>query len=129
MARLSRKPAPAPSFDWNEIGRLLLDLERGLLLLSSFMPGRVREIGSGIPERARHSGSPIPDRLSDTLADLSDRLGTAMRDNRDVSEEAVRMGQGVLQRIEREVTERPLVALAVAAGIGFIIGALNSRDE
>jgi ElaB/YqjD/DUF883 family membrane-anchored ribosome-binding protein len=39
------------------------------------------------------------------------------------------MGQGALNRIAREVTERPLVALAVAAGIGFLIGALNRRDE
>jgi ElaB/YqjD/DUF883 family membrane-anchored ribosome-binding protein len=115
--------------DWSEIGRLLLDLERGLSQLSTFMAGRVREVGSAIPERVREVGSTIPDRLSDTLADVSDRLRVLMRDNRHVGEEAIRVSQGALNRIEREVVERPLVALAIAAGIGFLIGALNRRDE
>jgi ElaB/YqjD/DUF883 family membrane-anchored ribosome-binding protein len=129
MARLSRKPAPTSSLDWSEIGRLLLDLERGLSQLTTFMSGRVREVGSAIPERVREVGSTIPDRLSDTLADVSDRLRVLMRDNRHVGEQAVRMSQGALNRIEREVVERPLVALAIAAGIGFLIGALNRRGE
>jgi ElaB/YqjD/DUF883 family membrane-anchored ribosome-binding protein len=118
MARLLRKPAPTTSLDLSEIGRLLLDLERGVSQLSTFMSGRVREVGST-----------IPDRLSDTLADITDRLRTTIRDNRNVGEEAVRMGQGALHRLEQEVVQRPLVALAVAAGIGFVIGALNNRSE
>jgi ElaB/YqjD/DUF883 family membrane-anchored ribosome-binding protein len=129
MARLLRKPAPSPSLDWSDIGRLLLDLERGLSQLSTFMSGRVREVGGAIPERVRDASSAIPDRLSDTLSEISDRLRVLMRDNRHVGEEAMRMSQGALQRIEREVVDRPLVALAVAAGIGFLIGALNRRDQ
>jgi ElaB/YqjD/DUF883 family membrane-anchored ribosome-binding protein len=115
--------------DWSEIGRLLLDLERGLSQLSTFTSGRVREVGSSIPGRVRDVGSAIPDRLSDTLADISDRLRVMMRDHRHVGEEAVRMSRGALNRIEREVVERPLAALAVAAGIGFLIGALSRRHE
>ena|SRR5262245_24422022 len=115
---MARKTASGATLDWSEFGRLLLDLERGLSQMSAFMAGRVREAGSA-----------VPDRLSETLADISDRVRTTLRDNRSSIEGAARMGEGALRRIEQEVADRPLVALAIAAGIGFVIGVLNSRRE
>jgi ElaB/YqjD/DUF883 family membrane-anchored ribosome-binding protein len=116
MALLSRT-RHATSFDVSEIGPLLRDLERVLTRLAGFVSANARE--------ARGA---IPDRISEAWSDVSDRLRSTVRTNaRDMGEEAARMGQGLWHRIEDEVVHRPLVALAIAAGIGFVIGALNHR--
>ena len=118
MARSLRKTAYATSLDLSEIGRLLHDLERGLAQLAAFVSANAREASSGVPER-----------ISETLSDISERVRTSLRHNaRTVGGEASRMGTTVWHRIEDEVAHRPLVALAIAAGIGFLIGALNRRE-
>jgi hypothetical protein len=117
MARGLRKTAYVPSLDAGEIGRLLHDLERGVAQLTAI-----------IAANAREAGSAVPDRISETLTDLSHRVGASIRHNaRSVGEEATRMGSGAWHRIEHEMVHRPLLVIAVAAGIGFLIGALNRR--
>jgi ElaB/YqjD/DUF883 family membrane-anchored ribosome-binding protein len=117
MALLSRRTRHATSFDVNDIVTLLRDLEPILTRLASYVSANAREVRGA-----------IPDRVSETWSDVSDRLrSTVGYRARDMGEEAARMGKGVWHRIEDEVVHRPLVALAIAAGIGFVIGALNHR--
>jgi ElaB/YqjD/DUF883 family membrane-anchored ribosome-binding protein len=117
MALFARRTRHATSFDVNDIVTLLRDLEPILTQLAVF-----------VSTNAREARGAIPDRISETWSDVSDRLRSTVRyRTRDMGEEAARMGQGVWHRIEDEVVHRPLVALAVAAGIGFVIGALNHR--
>jgi hypothetical protein len=40
---------------------------------------------------------------------------------------AADLGNDVLWRLSREVKHRPLVTLAVAIGVGILIGLLNNR--
>jgi ElaB/YqjD/DUF883 family membrane-anchored ribosome-binding protein len=113
MTLLARKTRHAASFDLSEIGPLLRDLEPILRRLAAFASANAREARSA-----------IPDRLSEAWSDVSGRVRSNARD---MGEEATRMSKGVLHRVEDEVVHRPLVALAIAAGIGFVIGALNHR--
>jgi ElaB/YqjD/DUF883 family membrane-anchored ribosome-binding protein len=77
---------------------------------------------------ARHAQDSVPDAISETWSDLSDRMGTALQTHaRTMGREATRAGTEAWRRLEHEVGYRPLLALAVAAGIGFLIGALNRR--
>jgi ElaB/YqjD/DUF883 family membrane-anchored ribosome-binding protein len=124
MALLARKARHATSFDVNDIVTLLRDLEPALNRLAAFVSANAREVRGAVPDRI----SAVPDRISEAWSDVSDRLRSTVRINaRDMGEEAARMGKGVWHRIEDEVVHRPLVALAIAAGIGFVIGALNHR--
>jgi ElaB/YqjD/DUF883 family membrane-anchored ribosome-binding protein len=116
MARLLGRSAPTSSLDLSDIGRVLRDLERGVSQLAAFVSANAREAGSG-----------LPDRFSDAWSDISDRMGSIRHNALSVGEGASRMSSGALQRIENEIVHRPLVALAIAAGIGFLIGALNRR--
>jgi ElaB/YqjD/DUF883 family membrane-anchored ribosome-binding protein len=117
MALFARKARHATSFDVNDIVTLLRDLEPILTRLAAFVSANAREARSA-----------IPDRISDAWSEVSDRVGSTVRYRaRDMGEEAARVGRGVWYRIEDEVVHRPLVALAIAAGIGFVIGALNHR--
>jgi ElaB/YqjD/DUF883 family membrane-anchored ribosome-binding protein len=100
-----------------EIGRLLRDLER-----------HFEKLGRSAVADARHAGSVLPEAISETWSDLSDRVGVALQERaRSVGKEATRAGTKAWHRVEREVGYHPLAALAIAAGIGFLIGALNRR--
>jgi ElaB/YqjD/DUF883 family membrane-anchored ribosome-binding protein len=117
MPLLSRKTRRAASFDLSEIGPLLRDLE-----------GVLTRLAGVVSANAREARGVIPDRISEAWSDVSDRLRSTVRYNpRDVGAGAARMGTGVWHRIEDEIVHRPLIALAIAAGIGFVIGALNHR--
>jgi len=116
MARSSRKGAAA-SLDLSDISRVISDLERGL-----------GQLGAFVSANARHATETVPNRMSDVLSDISERLQGLRFNARTVGGEAARAGTNVWHRIENEVVERPVLALAVAVGIGFLIGALNKRD-
>ncbi|MFL4970310.1 MAG: hypothetical protein ACJ8EU_16385 [Xanthobacteraceae bacterium] len=116
MALLTRRTRHA-TLDVNEVVSLLRDLEPILMRLATYVSANARE--------ARGA---IPDRISEAWSDVSDRLrSTVGYRARDMGAEAAQMGKGVWHKIEDEVVHRPLVALAIAAGIGFVIGALNHR--
>jgi len=117
MARSLRRAASATPFDAGDIGRLLQDLER-----------RLSEVAAFVAANTRQASSSVPDRLSESLSEVAERLRTSLRENaRSVGEEASRVGSSAWHRVENEVVHRPLLALAIAAAIGFAIGALNRR--
>jgi ElaB/YqjD/DUF883 family membrane-anchored ribosome-binding protein len=117
MARFLRRSASATSLDAGEVGQLLQDLEQRLSQIAAFVTANTRQ-----------ASNVVPDRVSEALSDVADRFRTSLRHNaRFFGDEASRMGSTALHRVEHEVTHRPLVALAIAAGIGFMIGALNRR--
>jgi ElaB/YqjD/DUF883 family membrane-anchored ribosome-binding protein len=117
MARSSQMSRSATSRDIAQIGRLLRDLE-----------GQLTHLAKSVAADARDASSNVPDMISDAFSGLSERLGTIVQSNaRSVGEEAMRAGTGAWRKVEDEVVNRPLTALAIAAGIGFLIGALNRR--
>jgi ElaB/YqjD/DUF883 family membrane-anchored ribosome-binding protein len=106
-----------------EIGRLLRELE-----------GHFEHLARSVAGSARHASSTIPEAISDTWSDLADSIRALQertqgmgREATRVGKEATRVGSDVWHRIEKEVGYRPLLALALAAGVGFLIGALNRR--
>jgi len=115
MAR--RNSRYATSRDIAEIGRLLRDLE-----------GQFGHLAQSVAVDARQASSTVPDMISQALSDIAERVrATVQYSARSVGEEATRVGSGAWRKIEDEVVHRPLAALAIAAGIGFLIGALNRR--
>jgi ElaB/YqjD/DUF883 family membrane-anchored ribosome-binding protein len=117
MALHLRRSGSAASLDVGEIGRLLHDLSGPLAQLAALVSANAREVGNAVPHR-----------VSETLADISERVRTTVGERaRNVGAEATRLGGGAWHKLEDEIVHRPFVALAIAAGIGFLIGALNRR--
>ena len=116
MARSSSIFGSTPSRDIVQIGRLLQDLE-----------GHMTHLAKSLGLDGRGGGTRVPSMIADAWADISDRLHDVQHSARGVSAEAARVGTGAWRKIEDEVTSHPLTALAIAAGIGFLIGALNRR--
>jgi len=122
-----RRTARASSLDIGDLGQRVYDLQQGLAQLAAYVATNAREVGSAVPERL---SAAVPDGLTDRLSDLSQRVGTTLRHNaRSVGSEAARMSSGALNRLEDELTHRPLLVIAIAAGIGFLLGALNRRID
>jgi len=120
-----RRTARATSLDVGDIGQLVQDLQQGLSQLAAYIATNAREASSAVPERL---SAVVPDRLSERVVDLSQRVGTTLRHNaRSVGDEATRMGTGAWHKLEDELVHRPLLVIAIAAGIGFMLGALNRR--
>jgi ElaB/YqjD/DUF883 family membrane-anchored ribosome-binding protein len=114
---LNRRRSGSATLEVAEIGRLLHELS-----------GPVAQLAALVSANAREVGSAIPNRFSETWADISERLRTTVGERaRNVGSDATRLGGGAWHRLEDEIVHRPFVALAVAAGIGFLIGALNRR--
>jgi ElaB/YqjD/DUF883 family membrane-anchored ribosome-binding protein len=117
MARSSQMFRPSTSRDIAQIGRLVRELEEQLAHLAK-----------SVAFDARDASSQVPDMISQVLSDLSERFRTTVQTSaRSVGHEATRVGAGMWHKLEDEVVHRPLAALAIAAGIGFVIGALNRR--
>lgn len=113
MARKSRSPSDDIADIEREIAGLMRDLESRVSRLNNL--GR-----SG----AGNAAAVASDYVSDTLSDTADRLrnGANM-----VTDEATKLGGDAIRRIEEEVEQRPLLTLAIAAGIGFLAGMAGRR--
>jgi len=120
-----RRTARASSLDIGDLGQRVSDLQQGLAQLAAYVAANAREASSTVPERL---SAAVPDDLTDRLSDISHRVSTTLRRNaRSVGDEATRIGTGAWHKLEDELTHRPLLVIAVAAGIGFLLGALNRR--
>lgn len=113
MARKSRTPSDDIAEIEREIAGLMRDLESRVSRLNSL--GR-----SG----ASNAATAASDYVSDTLSDTAERLRNGAHA---VTDEATKLGGDALRRIEEEVEQRPLLTLAIAAGIGFLAGMAGRR--
>jgi len=97
----------------NEIGQLMRDIETRVSRLNAMTRRSASQAASGASEF-----------VSDTISDATERVRNGANA---VSEEAARMSGDALRRIEEEVGQRPLLTLAIAAGIGFLAGMAGRR--
>ena len=98
-----------------EIGQLMRDLETRL--------GRLNTLTRRGASHAAHEAS---DFVSETLSDTADRLRNGANT---VTDEASRFGSEALRKVEDEIEQRPLLTLAIAAGIGFLAGMAGRRHH
>jgi ElaB/YqjD/DUF883 family membrane-anchored ribosome-binding protein len=107
-----------------EIGQLMRDLET-----------RVGRLNSLTRRGMSHATNDARDYVSDTLSETAERLRNGAAETAErfregaqgVGDEAARLSHDALRRIEDEVGQRPLLMLAIAAGIGFLAGTAGRR--
>ena len=96
-----------------EISRLLHDIE-----------SRVGRLNTLTRRGTSHAASNASDYVSETLSDAADRMRTSAHT---VADEATRFGADAVRKVEEEIEQRPLLTLAIAAGIGFLAGMAGRR--
>ena len=97
----------------HEIGQLMNDIEARVAKLNTMAKRSVKGAASGASEF-----------VSDTVSEAANGVRNGAHA---VSDEAARLGGDAIRRIEDEVAHRPLLTLAIAAGIGFLAGMAGRR--
>jgi ElaB/YqjD/DUF883 family membrane-anchored ribosome-binding protein len=107
----------ALAIDTSEIERRLHAIEK-----------RLEKVGGHASANASHA----VDRVTEALSELIDKLRGGARS---LTDEAAKFGTGAakasnvaLHRVGDEVGRRPLVALAIASGIGILLGLSRRRS-
>jgi ElaB/YqjD/DUF883 family membrane-anchored ribosome-binding protein len=96
-----------------------------------------RRAGQGAADRASAAGDQITDLLGPILSDIGDRFRRGQRvavdEAANLGNDAVRfgakMGNDAIGRIADQAKQRPLFTLAVAIGIGVLIGFAGRRNQ
>jgi hypothetical protein len=98
---------------------------------------RLRALEHRLTSMGGHLASALPatDRLGETIASAltsaADRLrysaGSISGEAAKLGTEVARVGDRALRRLSNEVEHRPLIVLAVAVGVGVLIGLASQR--
>lgn len=96
-----------------EIGELMHDIEARVGKLQALAKRSAKDAAEGATEF-----------VSDSVSGAADSVRNGANA---VSDEASRMAGDAIRRIEDEVGQRPLLTLAIAAGIGFLAGMAGRR--
>jgi len=98
------------------------EIERRLHALEK----RLNEIGARASTSSRDIVGDLSDVIASALSNWADRFrqgaSTVGDQSAALGKDAARIGTGAIDRIEEESRQRPLVALAVALGVGILIG-------
>ncbi len=90
---------------------------------------RIERLNRLTKQGAAHAASGANDIVLDALSGLTGRVtGRAQAGVASASDEVAKFGTEAVNRFVREIDKRPLLTLAIAAGIGFIAG-LARRPE
>ncbi|HZN27755.1 MAG TPA: hypothetical protein VFB88_00215 [Xanthobacteraceae bacterium] len=109
----------------------LAEIERRLRALEK----RLERAGSRTASGAVQAADRMGDAIASALSDMSDRFrdgsrsvgGGALKLGNEAAKEAAKLGNDALQRLADEVERRPLTTLAIAAGVGLIVGLAAHR--
>jgi len=82
--------------------------------------------------RAAAAGDQIADAIGPILSDIVARFRRGQRvavdEAANYGNEAVKLGGDALERVAAQARQRPLLTLAVAIGVGILIGAAGRRN-
>jgi ElaB/YqjD/DUF883 family membrane-anchored ribosome-binding protein len=105
----------AISSEIGDVERRLQALQRGLEKLGTRASSNARNSADGLSETVASALSSWADRFRQGANSLSDQSAAFGKD-------AARYGTAALNQISDETEQRPLIAIAVALGVGILIG-------
>jgi len=111
----------AISAEIGDIERRLQALQRGVEKLGTRPSSNASNSADGLSEAVASALSSWADRFRQGASSLTDQSAAFGKD-------AARYGTAALNQISDETEQRPLIAVAVALGVGILIGmAMNGR--
>ncbi len=110
----------AISAEFGEIDQRLRALERQL-----------ERVGGRSAASAAQAADRVGETIASALNGMAERLRGGANSMRDeaakIGSEAAKLGNDALRRLSNEVEHRPLVTLAVAVGVGLLVGLASQR--
>jgi ElaB/YqjD/DUF883 family membrane-anchored ribosome-binding protein len=101
--------------------------------LAGDLQDRLNRLNAITRKGASHASGSVQDFIAETLDSLTSRAVSQLAEPiqekfGDLTDEATRMSNKALKRVTREVDKRPLLTLAIAAGVGYLAGMAMKRD-
>lgn len=101
--------------------------------LAGDLQDRLNRLNAISRKGASHASGSVQDFIAETLDTLTSRAVSQLAEPiqekfGDLTDEATRMSNKALKRVTREVDKRPLLTLAIAAGVGYLAGMAMKRD-
>ena len=120
----------AISAEVGEIERRLRLLEKDLEKIGARASASAKDTAEGLGDTIASALSGWGDRFRQSAVSLGDQSARVGKDlGKDLGKDAAKLGIRALSRVSEETGQRPLFALAVAVGVGVLIGvASRSRD-
>jgi hypothetical protein len=120
-----RSSTAATADDIAEIGRRMQAIERRLERMAI---SRARGISAGMGQASDR----VVDLIAPALAEFAERFRGGARSVGDEAQrfgqEAAKYGNVALRKLTAEVEHRPLMLLAVAVGVGILVGVAGRRS-
>ena len=92
---------------------------------------RLERAGSRSAASAAHAADRVGETVASALNGMAERLRGGANSMRDeaakIGSEAAKLSNDALRRLSDEVEHRPLVTLAVAVGVGILVGLASHR--
>jgi ElaB/YqjD/DUF883 family membrane-anchored ribosome-binding protein len=107
----------------SDLDRMLGELEQRLSRLSRV----ASRASASAPDTAGRIGDTIASALAIMAERFRGRASTLGHDVSEFSDDALRAGNAALRKLTRDVDHRPLVLVAVAAGVGLLAAGLLMR--
>jgi len=90
---------------------------------------RIARINSLTKQGAGHAADGMNELVLNAISGLTGQVADRAKDNaKSMSDEVAKLGTNALRRVVTEIDRRPLLTVAIAAGIGFIF-AMARRSE
>jgi ElaB/YqjD/DUF883 family membrane-anchored ribosome-binding protein len=122
---MSRKSSTHSNGNGHTVASDIVNIEREIGELMHDIEARIGKLQALAKRSAKDAAEGATDFVSDTVNDAADRVRNGANA---VSDEASRMAGDAIRRIEDEVGHRPLLTIAIAAGIGFLAGMAGRRS-
>ncbi len=105
----------------------ITEIERRLRALEKQLERAGSRTSAGAAQAADRVGDAVASALSDIGDRFRDRTRSVSGEAHRLGNEAAKFGNDALRRLADEVEHRPLLTLAVAAGVGFLVGLAAHR--
>ncbi len=97
--------------------------------MMAMLETKIADLNRMTKQSATHAAEGAGDAMRNAITGLTGRIAGRMEsDAKSASDEVARFGNSALRRIASEIDHRPLLTLAIAAGIGFIAGLARPRE-
>jgi hypothetical protein len=91
---------------------------------------RIDRINALTKRGAGHAADGVNDLVLNAIASLTGQVADRAKDNaKSMSDEVAKIGTNALRRVVREIDRRPLLTIALAAGIGFVVAMARRPAE
>ena len=100
-------------------------LQQEVRQLVSDLEDRLERLNRLTQRGASHAVESVNDLVAGAVSGLTGRVRNGTRD---VTKDVAKLGNQALRRVASEIDRRPLLTLAIAAGVGFLAG-LARRDR